>query len=208
MALLAVLAATASTGAGRIPQAPSAPALSTAARLPGLDRVVESAIAAGQTPGAVVLVGQGDRILHLQAYGARALVPSRERMTVDTVFDLASLTKVVATTTAVMSLVEQGRIRLNDAVSVHVPGFERYGKGAITVGHLLTHVSGLRPDVDLADPWDGYDTAIELARNEVPVAAPGDRFIYSDINFFLLGEIVRAVSGQPLQDYARDVIFQ
>ena len=92
-------------------------------------------------------------------------------MTTDTIFDLASLTKVVATTTAVMRLVEQGRIRLNDPVARHVPGFERYGKGNITVRHLLTHVSGLRPDVDLADPWKGYDAAIELAREEVPTSA-------------------------------------
>ena len=178
------------------------------ARLSGIDAVVEAAMAAGQTPGAVVLVGRRDRVLHLQAYGNRALVPASEPMTVDTVFDLASLTKVVATTPAVMSLVEQGRIRLNDPVSTYVKGFERYGKGGITVGHLLAHVSGLRPDVDLADPWTGYDAAIELARNEVPTSAPGERFVYSDINFFLLGEIVRVVSGQPLDQYARQAVFE
>ena len=179
-----------------------------AARLPGIDRVVEAAIAAGQTPGAVVLVGRGDRILHLQAYGVRSTEPTRELLTVDTVFDLASLTKVIATTSAVMSLVEQGRIRLNDSVATHVPGFERYGKGTISVGHLLTHVSGLRPDVDLADPWTGYEAAIELARNEVPTSAPGERFIYSDINFFLLGEIVRVVSGQTLDVYTKKTFFE
>jgi CubicO group peptidase (beta-lactamase class C family) len=179
-----------------------------AARLPAVDRVVESAIADGQTPGAVVLVGRGDRIRHLQAYGVRATEPTREALTVDTVFDLASLTKVIATTSAVMSLVEQGRIRLSDAVATHVPGFERYGKGVITVAHLLTHVSGLRPDVDLADPWTGYDAAIELARNEVPVSAPGERFVYSDINFFLLGEIVRVVSGETLDVYTRKTFFE
>jgi uncharacterized protein YbbC (DUF1343 family)/CubicO group peptidase (beta-lactamase class C family) len=179
-----------------------------AARLPAIDRVVESAIADGQTPGAVVLVGRGDRIRHLQAYGVRATEPTREALTVDTVFDLASLTKVIATTSAVMSLVEQGRIRLSDAVATHVPGFERYGKGVITVAHLLTHVSGLRPDVDLADPWTGYDAAIELARNEVPVSAPGERFVYSDINFFLLGEIVRVVSGETLDVYTRKTFFE
>ena len=129
-------------------------------------------------------------------------------MTVDTVFDLASLTKVIATTTAVMSLVEQGRLRLNDPVATHVPGFERYGKGGITVAHLMTHVSGLRPDVDLAEPWTGYEAAIELARNEVPTSAPGERFVYSDINFFLLGEIVRVVSGQALDVYTKKTFFE
>jgi uncharacterized protein YbbC (DUF1343 family)/CubicO group peptidase (beta-lactamase class C family) len=202
MAAISMVAAT-STGAAQ-----DRPSSAPPARLPGIDTVVEAAMAAGQTPGAVVLVGRGDRVLHRQAYGNRALVPAREPMTVDTVFDLASLTKVVATTPAVMSLVEQGRIRLNDPVSSYVKGFERYGKGRITVGHLMAHVSGLRPDVDLADPWTGYDAAIELARNEVPTSAPGERFVYSDINFFLLGEIVRVVSGQPLDQYARQAIFE
>ena len=177
-------------------------------RLPGIDRVVEAAVAAGQTPGAVVLVGRGDRILHLQAYGIRATEPDRELLTVDTVFDLASLTKVIATTTAVMALVEQGRLRLNDAVATHVPGFERYGKGGITVAHLMAHVSGLRPDVDLAEPWTGYEAAIELARDEVPTSAPGERFVYSDINFFLLGEIVRVVSGQTLDVFTKKTLFE
>src|SRR5207342_1530742 len=111
-----------------------------------------------------------------------------------------SLTKVVGTTTAMMTLIEEGRIRLNDPIASFIPGFERYGKGGITVRHLLTHVSGLRPDVDL-HPWEGYDTAIDLAREEVPTSAPGERFVYSDINFFLLGDIVARVSGMPLDTY-------
>ena len=172
-----------------------------------IDALVQEAIKAGQTPGAVVLVGHGDEILFQKAYGQRAVVPSAEPMTMDTIFDLASLTKVVATTTAVMRLVEQGRIRLNDPVATFVPGFERYNKGAITVRHLLTHVSGLRPDVDLGDPWKGHDAAIELARNEVPTAAPGERFVYSDINFFLLGDIVSRVSGLPLDQYLQRDVF-
>ena len=94
-------------------------------------------------------------------------------MTIDTVFDIASLTKVVATTTSVMMLVEQGRLRLNDRVASYIPGFERYGKRDITIRHLLTHVSGLRPDLDLADMWSGYDTGIALAIEEVPTAPPG-----------------------------------
>jgi uncharacterized protein YbbC (DUF1343 family)/CubicO group peptidase (beta-lactamase class C family) len=176
-------------------------------RLSRIDELVEAAVTARQTPGAVVLVGRGDEILYQKAFGIRASQPVTEPMTLDTVFDVASLTKVVATTTAVMTLVEQGRVRLNDPVSRHVPGFERHGKAGITVGHLLAHVSGLRPDVDLADSWTGYEAAIELARDEVPVAAPGERFIYSDINFFVLGEIVRAVTGETLDLYTRRAIF-
>lgn len=177
-------------------------------RLASLDRLMDAAVAAGQPPGAVVLAGQGDRTVHLAAYGIRALTPAREPMSTDTVFDLASLTKVVATTTAVMKLVEEGRLRLVDPVATHVPGFERHGKGRITIAHLLAHVSGLRPDVDLDDPWRGTGIALDLARDEVPVAPPGERLIYSDINFFVLGEVVRAVSGEPLDVYTRRVIFE
>ncbi|MEO8680910.1 MAG: serine hydrolase domain-containing protein, partial [Vicinamibacterales bacterium] len=104
-----------------------------------LDRIILDAIAAKQAPGAVVLVGQGDQIVYEKAYGLRAVVPAPEPMTLDTVFDLASLTKVIATNTAVMTLIEQGRIRLNDPVSAYEPGFERYGKGDITIRHLMTH---------------------------------------------------------------------
>ena len=164
-------------------------------------------MAAKLTPGAVVVAGQGDRVLYEKAFGSRALIPAPEPMTLDTVFDLASLTKVVATTTAVMTLIEDGRLRLNDPVAVHIPGFERYGKGNITIRHLLTHVSGLRPDVDL-HPWSGYDAAIELAKDEVPTAPPGETFVYSDINFFLLGDIVARITGQSLDAYLKRVIFE
>ena len=176
-------------------------------RLSRIDALVEEAIAAKLTPGAVVLVGRGDKVTYHKAFGHRALVQAAEPMTPDTVFDLASLTKVVATTTAVMTLVEQGRVRLNDSVASLVPGFERHGKAGITVRHLLTHVSGLRPDVDLGDPWTGYDAAIALAREEVPTSAPGERFVYSDINFFLLGDIVARVAGQPLDQYLKRTVF-
>ena len=172
-----------------------------------LDQLVLDAIAAKQAPGAVVLVGKGDQIVYEKAYGQRVVAPSPEPMTLDTVFDMASLTKVIATTPAVMTLIEQGRIRLTDPVSMYVPGFERYGKGAITIRHLLTHVSGLRPDVDLGEPWTGYDAAIELARNEVPTSAPGERFVYSDINFFLLGDIVARVTGETLHAYTQRAVF-
>jgi uncharacterized protein YbbC (DUF1343 family)/CubicO group peptidase (beta-lactamase class C family) len=172
-----------------------------------IDQLVAEAIADERTPGAVVLVGRGDAILFEKAYGRRAVVPAAEPMSIDTVFDLASLTKVVATTTAVMQLVEQGRIRLNDTVASHIPGFARHGKNAITIRHLLTHVSGLRPDVDL-HPWQGYQAAIDLALEEVPTSAPGERFVYSDINFFLLGDIVARVSGMPLDEYTRRRIFE
>ncbi|MGH9345730.1 MAG: serine hydrolase domain-containing protein, partial [Vicinamibacterales bacterium] len=179
-----------------------------AGRLARIDGLVEESIAARQLPGAVVLVGHGDRTVYAKAYGHRALVPALEPMTFDTIFDIASLTKVVATTTSVMVLIEQGRIRLNDRVAAHIPGFERYGKQDVTVRHLLTHVSGLRPDFDLNVPFDGYARAIELATEEVLEAPPGQRFVYSDINFFLLGDIVARVSGAPLDVFARKHVFE
>ena len=107
-----------------------------------------------------------------------------------------------------MLLIEQGKLRLVDRVSTFIPGFERYGKADITIRHLLTHVSGLRPDVDLGDGWVGSETAIQLAIEEVPTAPPGVRFVYSDINFFLLGDIVRRVSGEPLDEFAQKRIFK
>ena len=177
-------------------------------KLDAIEPLVRQAISEKKLPGAVVLVGRGDRNLYQKAIGNRAIAPAVEPMTADTIFDLASLTKVVATTTSVMILVEEGKIRLVDRVSSFIPGFERYGKGEITIRHLMTHVSGLRPDVDLGDMWNGSDAAINLAIEEVPTAPPGEHFVYSDINYFLLGDIVRRVSGQALDRFAHDRIFE
>jgi len=186
---------------------PAAAGAVDASRFDAIDPLIQSAIAERKLPGAVVLVGLGERTLYQKAIGQRAVVPSAERMTLDTIFDVASLTKVVATTTSVMILIDEGKIGLNDRVAAFIPGFERHGKGTITIRQLMTHVSGLRPDVDLADSWSGYDTAIRLAADEVPTAAPGTRFVYSDINFFLLGDIVRRVSGMPLDRFSHERIF-
>jgi uncharacterized protein YbbC (DUF1343 family)/CubicO group peptidase (beta-lactamase class C family) len=178
-----------------------------AARFELIRPLVEQAIADKKTPGAVVLIGRGDETLYESAFGNRALVPAVEPMTIDTIFDMASLTKILATTTSVMILVEDGRIRMNDRVASFIPGFERFGKGNITIRELMTHTSGLRPDLDLGDPWTGADTAIQLAIEEVPASPPGTHFVYSDINYILLGDIVRRVSGKPLNEFARERIF-
>ncbi|MGH9408780.1 MAG: exo-beta-N-acetylmuramidase NamZ domain-containing protein [Vicinamibacterales bacterium] len=170
--------------------------------------LVEKAIADKDLPGAVVLVGRGDRVLYEKAIGHRAIEPAPEPMTLDTIFDMASLTKIIATTTSVMQLVENGRIRLNDRVAAYIPGFERYGKSAITVRELMTHMSGLPPDLDLGEDWSGYDAAIERAVDEVPTSTPGTKFVYSDINYELLGEIVHRVSGETLDRYAAAHIFK
>jgi uncharacterized protein YbbC (DUF1343 family) len=177
-------------------------------RLSLIDDLVEKAIGRKKLPGAVVLVGLGDHIYYRKAIGNRALFPSKEPMTVDTVFDIASLTKVVATTPGIMLLIEQGRIRLKDRVSYYVPNFGRHNKSKITIRHLLTHMSGLRGDLDLSKSWKGYDTAIALAVEERPLAKPGVRFIYSDINFFLLGHIVKRVSGLSLDEFVQANFFE
>lgn len=185
-----------------------APAGVDPARFARIDEVIAIDIAEKKLPGAVVVVGQGDAVHFRKVYGHRALMPAAEPMTMDTVFDLASLTKVVATTSAVMMLVEDGRIRLSDPVAQYIPDFARYGKDRVTIRHLLIHMSGLRPDVDLADPWVGHDEAIRLANEEVLMAPPGRRFIYSDIGFFLLADIVARVSGQPFETFVADRLFR
>src|SRR5438067_275660 len=164
---------------------------SDASRFAAIAGVVQDAIAARQLPGAVILVGRGDAVVYSRVFGNRAVVPSIEPMTEDTIFDVASLTKVVATTTSVMKLVEAGKIRLSDPVTTYIPEFARHRKGDITIRHLLTHLSGLRPDLELDVEFPGAEEAIRRAVEEVPIARPGERFIYSDINFFLLGDIVR-----------------
>ena len=208
--LVALLAVVPVAATQTVPGARTGPGQSSGidvARLAEIDALVERAIAARQMPGAVVVVGRGDTVVYEKAFGQRAVAPLSEPMTLDTIFDMASLTKVVATTTAVMHLVERGTIRLTDPVASWVPGFERYGKGEVTIRHLLTHVSGLRPDVDLGDPWKGYDAAIELAKDEVLQSPPGERFVYSDINFVLLGHIVGRASGEPLERYTARHVF-
>ena len=174
---------------------------------PAIDRAIEDAVAQGKVPGAVVVVGHEGKIVYEKVYGRRAIVPESEPMTADTIFDVASLTKVVATTPALMQLFEQGRFRLNDKVTEYIPEFQG-GKSAITLRNLFTHFSGLKPDVPLAHPWSGYQTGIKLACTDPPDGPPGARFVYSDINFILLGELVHRLSGQTLSDYARDHIFR
>jgi CubicO group peptidase (beta-lactamase class C family) len=186
---------------------PASPAPGSFAGAAALDNVVEQAIEEDQIPGAVLLVAHNRRIVHRKAYGYRSLVPRRELMTVDTIFDAASLTKVVATTPALMKLFEEGKLRLNDRVTQYLPEF-RGGKSRITVRNLLTHFSGLRPDLDLKPVWSGYRTGIDKALVDEPVAPPGVRFTYSDINFILLGEIVQKLSGTTLPEYVRVNIFE
>lgn len=172
-----------------------------------LDRVIREGIEQGRLPGAVLIVGHDGQVVYRKAYGDRAVYPQTEAMTTDTIFDLASLTKVVATTPSLMKLFEEGRFRLNDRITEYIPEFQG-GKSNITIRNLLTHFSGLQPDVPLKQPWTGYDTGIHLACTDPVAGPPGVRYVYSDINFILLGELVHRLSGQMLNDYARDHIYK
>jgi uncharacterized protein YbbC (DUF1343 family)/CubicO group peptidase (beta-lactamase class C family) len=176
-------------------------------RLEGIAPVVEAAVKANKIPGAVVLIGHDGHVVYRKAFGERALVPERLPMAVDTMFDMASMTKVMATTTAVMQLVERGKIVLSAPVSDYWPEFKQNGKELVTIRELMTHYSGLPPDLPLKPAWTGYDTAMQMIVAAQLAAPPGTRFIYSDVNFETLGEIVRRVSGETLDVYCAEHIF-
>jgi uncharacterized protein YbbC (DUF1343 family)/CubicO group peptidase (beta-lactamase class C family) len=171
-----------------------------------LDAAINQAIREDKIPGAVLLIGHDGEVVYRKAYGNRALLPAKEPMTVDTIFDIASLTKVVATTSCIMKLFEQGRIWLDDQVTTYLPEFQG-GQSPITIRDLMTHFSGLRPDLDLEPAWTGYETGIHRALTDKPAGPPEAKFVYSDINFILLGEIVKRLSGMPENEYARAILF-
>jgi uncharacterized protein YbbC (DUF1343 family) len=174
---------------------------------PDLDAAINLAIAQKKLPGAVLLVGHRGEIIHRKAYGNRSLVPAIEKMTADTIFDCASLTKVIATTSAMMKLFEQGKVRIEDKVTEYLPEFQD-GTSSITVRDLMTHYSGLRPDLDLEPAWSGYETGIQKALHDPPAGPPGVKFVYSDINFILVGEIVRRLSGETLPEFTSHILFE
>lgn len=171
-----------------------------------VDAIINQAVDTGLIPGGVLVIGHNGQVIYRKAYGSRALIPRREPMTIDTIFDAASLTKVIATTPSVMKLFEAGKIRLDDPVTKYLPEFQG-GKSDITIRLLMTHFSGLPPDLELVPRWSGYETGIQKALSTKPIAPPGARFIYSDINYILMGEIVRRLSGETLADFARQQIF-
>ncbi len=177
------------------------------ARLERIDGLVAAGIAEGKLPGCVVCIGRRDGIAFLRAYGRRQVEPEGEPMTADTIFDLASLTKPVATATAVLQLVEDGRLRLADTVATHLPDFAAQGKQAITIHDLLTHQSGLIADNPLADYDHGPEEALARICSLEPLAAPGTKFIYSDVNFILLGMLVEQLGGTSLAEATATRIF-
>jgi serine-type D-Ala-D-Ala carboxypeptidase len=176
-------------------------------QLAKIDGAAEAAIKRSDCPGAVVVVVHADEVVFRKAYGLRAVKPEKVPMTVDTVFDLASLTKPIATATSVMVLIEQGKLKPDDLVSKHWPAFAANGKDKVTVAHLLLHTSGLLADNAIADYADGRDKALERVA-ALPLEAPlGTRFRYSDVNFIVLGELVERVGGMPVDQFAGKHVF-
>ncbi len=178
-----------------------------AEKLAAMDAAINLAIASNKCPGGVLWLERSGTAYH-KAFGRRALVPAREAMTEDTIFDAASLTKVVATTPAVMLLIQRGQVKLDAAVTNYLPEFTGDGKELVTVRQLLTHTSGLPPDIETKTDWHGHAEAIKKACAIKLQSQPGTAFKYSDINFFLLGEIVQRVSRTPLEIFVRREIFQ
>jgi len=176
-----------------------------------ISTLINQAIAAKKLPGAVVLINHNGKKVFEQAYGNRAIEPTIEPMTEDTIFDMASLTKCLATATAIMQLYEAGKFQFDDPVAKYLPAFGANGKENVTIRELLTHYSGLPEDVDLKDPWGlaASDKAegIRRAMNATLYGPPGLTFKYSDINFITLGALVEKLSGQPLDVYAQKHIF-
>ncbi len=206
-ALLGWLTVAQHSGAA-LPSAEPADVGLDAARLAQIDAVVERSITAKQFPGAVVIVGRDGRIAFAKAYGHRALVPAAEPMTRDTIFDMASLTKPIATATAAMILLERGKIRLGDSIVRHLPEFAPNGKRAITVEMLLRHRAGFIPDNPIGDYADGPAKAWERLAAIGLESAPGERFRYSDVGFEVLGRVVERVSGETLDRFTRANIFE
>jgi CubicO group peptidase (beta-lactamase class C family) len=175
---------------------------------PAVDEAVKTAIDRGQTPGAVVLVLHEGKVIHRKAYGLRAKQPAKVAMTADTVFDMASLTKSIATASSIMLLVERGKLKLTEPVAHYWPAFGKNGKKDITLDQLLLHTSGLIADNPLADYKGGIAKAFENIAALKPTNKPGERFVYSDVNYIVLGHLVELVSGMPLDAFARKNLFE
>src|SRR5215208_731191 len=200
-----------------------APAVAPTPDLPTVSKLINDAIAARRLPGAVVVIGHGGRVVFHQAYGVRKLDGEQgldgspappEPITEDTIFDMASLTKPLATATAVMQLYEQGKVAFDDPVQQYLPDFNPSNdpqRANVTVRMLLTHTSGEPGDLDVRDPWglDGADKAegIRRALTTPLQLGPGEVFRYSDINFILLGALIEKVTGEAEDVYVQRNVF-
>jgi CubicO group peptidase (beta-lactamase class C family) len=173
-----------------------------------VDQIVAAALKRGDCPGAVVVVVHEDEVVFRKAYGLRSLKPEPAPMTIDTIFDLASLTKPIATAGSAMVLIEQGKLSPDDLVAKHWYAFAVNGKEKVTIAQLLLHTSGLTADNPVSDYADGKATALERIAGLKLEAPPGTRFKYSDVGFMVLGEVVEKISGVSLDAFAKKNVFE
>ena len=207
-ALFALLVFVARSVEAGLPQAEPASVGLDAQRLQQIDDIVAEGLTQKKMPGCVVCVGRHGKIAFLKAYGQKQLLPSELAMTTDTVFDMASITKPIATATSIMLLIERGQLRLSDKVAMLVPEFAVNDKHAITIQDLLIHQSGLLADNPIADYADGPETAMRRIFDLKLLNPTGSKFVYSDVNFILLGEIVRRVSDKNVHEFSQEQIFR
>ena len=205
---LVSLAIAASHAGAEIPVVPAETLGLDANQLARIDAIVEAEIEAKKLPGCVVVIGRTGGIGMQKAYGRRQVEPDDEVMTVDTVFDMASLTKPIATATSIMILVERGEVRLRNPVAEYIPEFSQNGKDSVTVEDLLVHRGGLIPDNSLNDYQDGHEKSWERIFALEGGRSREDKFVYSDVGFLVLGEIVHRVSGKTVDEFAAENIFK
>ncbi|NOZ39390.1 MAG: serine hydrolase, partial [Planctomycetes bacterium] len=179
-----------------------------AVHLARIDGLVAEQIAKKRLPGCVVMIGRRGKIAFAKAYGHRRLEPSPEKMTLDTVFDMASLTKPLATATSIMLLVERGQVRLRDPVVEYIPEFAPHGKDKITIEHLLTHQGGLVPDNALADYQHGVEEAWQRIWGLKLSYPIGEKFVYTDVGFLVLGQVVERLTGQSVAEFAAENVYR
>jgi uncharacterized protein YbbC (DUF1343 family) len=191
----------------RLPRAEPEAVGMRADRLQRIDTIVAEGLRRKLMPGCVVLLARRQKVVFLKAYGSRQLKPTVEPMTVHTVFDMASITKPMATATSVMKLIEQGKLELTAPVSKYIPEFAANGKGEVTVLQLLTHQAGLIPDNSIKDYNDGVEEAFKRIYNLKFYTPPGKKFVYTDVGFILLADLVKRVSGLDVNEFSKQHIF-
>ncbi|HUG70396.1 MAG TPA: serine hydrolase domain-containing protein [Pirellulaceae bacterium] len=177
-------------------------------RLANIDDVVSEGLNDGEMAGCVVCIGRRGKIAYLKAYGHRQIEPEKVEMTIDTVFDMASITKPVATATSVMLLIERGSVKLSDRVAEHIPEFAQNGKDAVTIEDLLLHQSGLTPDNALSDYEQGPAKAFENVYALSLRAQPKTKFMYSDVGFIVLADLIQKKTGQDVHEFSQENLFR
>lgn len=177
--------------------------------LENIGHIVNKSIEQGKYPGAVVLCGHKGQIIYKGVFGSKSIAPEVTPMSFDTIFDMASLTKVIATTIVIMQLVEQGKLEFDERVSYYWPEFNNNGKDEITIRHLLTHTSGLPAELPKPIPmWKGEDKGLKLTKEILMINPVGSVFLYSDVNFVILSHLIKLITNKGLDINAKESIFK